>query len=512
MTDYIVTTQTTQPMLLGGADNAFVSHLGAIAASNQHAVRMASSSSGTPALTVLGTVWSGGSYAAVSSSGSASVAVGPGGWIGSARGDAIQALGPVDGPMPLLTVMNSGTIEGRGAGLDTNLVNLHVSNAGTIRGAFEEGIDASGAWHRIANTGIIEGVTGIRAYASAKTTIVNDGHIAGHDVAVSVSGAQARIVNRGTLDGEVLLYTVTGEFDGRGGSAAEVYGGSGDYVMIGGAGEDSFYGGSGADELRAGAGDDLLSGNGGSDLILGGDGDDRLFGGTGEDSLRSGAGDDQISGDDGADTLEGGAGDDDLYGGTGDDMLFADAGNDTIDGGEGRDTLVFRGAAAVRVNLALTEAQDTGRGQDILRGVENVAGAGGGDSLLGNGLSNRLEGLGGNDNLAGLGGADLLLGGAGADTLDGGTGNDTLRGGTGDDRLTGGADADIFVFRTGEGRDTITDFQNGIDRIDLRGLAAGLAEVTVTQSGTNTVLTAGDVQITLNGVAVGQIDATDFLF
>lgn len=62
--------------------------------------------------------------------------------------------------------------------------------------------------------------------------------------------------------------------------------------------------------------------------------------------------------------------------------------------------------------------------------------------------------------VSGKGGADTLLGGGKADVLDGGTGDDTL---------TGSAGGDTFVFKTGYGKDTITDFGKGADRIDLSG-------------------------------------------
>ena len=51
-----------------------------------------------------------------------------------------------------------------------------------------------------------------------------------------------------------------------------------------------------------------------------------------------------------------------------------------------------------------------------------------------------------------------LTGGKGKDSLRGGSGNDTLYGGKGNDFLWGEDDADIFVYRAGEGTDTILDY------------------------------------------------------
>lgn len=62
---------------------------------------------------------------------------------------------------------------------------------------------------------------------------------------------------------------------------------------------------------------------------------------------------------------------------------------------------------------------------------------------------------------------DILAGGAAADVLTGLAGNDVLIDGGASDVLTGGAGADLFVFSADDQRDTVTDFDPGIDRLDL---------------------------------------------
>ncbi|WP_208121921.1 Ig-like domain-containing protein [Spirabiliibacterium mucosae] len=70
--------------------------------------------------------------------------------------------------------------------------------------------------------------------------------------------------------------------------------------------------------------------------------------------------------------------------------------------------------------------------------------------------------------------SELLDGRAdgGDDTLNGGAGDDILFGGAGNDTLSGGEGADKFVFlvNSNSGKDTITDFESGKDKIVLSGL------------------------------------------
>ncbi len=90
-----------------------------------------------------------------------------------------------------------------------------------------------------------------------------------------------------------------------------------------------------------------------------------------------------------------------------------------------------------------------------------------------------VAGTGADDSLVSLGGNDILFGFGGNDTLAGGTANDTLSGGRGHDILTGGTGRDIFDFnvraesgRSAMSRDVITDFERGIDKIDVMTLDA----------------------------------------
>ena len=138
--------------------------------------------------------------------------------------------------------------------------------------------------------------------------------------------------------------------------------------------------------------------------------------------------------------------------------------------------------------------------------------------LAGDRRDNVLDGGAGDDALYGGpgGGDDVMLGNAGNDRLFGGLGNDRLDGGAGNDRLAGGAGTDVFVFAPGHGADTITDFANSQDRIDLTAFdLTGYDDLTVT-SGTDGVtidLSAHDGgTILLEGFDMANLDAADFLF
>jgi len=203
----------------------------------------------------------------------------------------------------------------------------------------------------------------------------------------------------------------------------------------------------------------------------------------GQSILTGGAGDDRLTGGVGNDTLRGGIGNDWLSDGSGQNLLVGGSGNDTITLGAQSNASVARGGA----------------GDDVLRSSI------GDDTLMGNS---------GHDRLFGGAGEDVLLGGNGRDYLDGGTGDDVLNGGRGNDILLGDGGADTFEFNSAEpGRDIIRDFEDGQDIIQIRGLAGGMADLSLVQNGADSeIYWGGRLHITLENSEVLYLTADDFTF
>lgn len=132
------------------------------------------------------------------------------------------------------------------------------------------------------------------------------------------------------------------------------------------------------------------------------------------------------------------------------------------------------------------------------------------------GYTTTAGGTSGANTMTGTTGSDFIDGQGGNDTLSGGNGADILIGNTGNDGLTGGTGADIFVFRPGDGADTIADFNRSqLDLIDLSAYTAysSLAQLSVVQSGAATVITLSDgVTITLTSFTASTLTDADFVF
>jgi Ca2+-binding RTX toxin-like protein len=193
--------------------------------------------------------------------------------------------------------------------------------------------------------------------------------------------------------------------------------------------------------------------------------------------------------------------------------IYLGSGNDTFDnrggtvdhaiqGGSGNDTLFTDKAGVKLQENGGSEGYDTVRSSvsyTLSANVERLVLTGNGDT----------KGTGTSD-------GDDLFGNAGNNKLFGLQGVDVLSGGKGNDQLTGGGGHDTFVFKTGFGHDKITDFQNGIDRIDV-SLWNGMDDIGdikhhTTASHGDLILTLGSDQLVIENMTKAQLNGSDFEF
>lgn len=206
-----------------------------------------------------------------------------------------------------------------------------------------------------------------------------------------------------------------------------------------------------------------LIGNNLGESIIGTEGLDSILGLAGDDVISGLGGNDFLFGNEDLDTINGDGGDDIIYGGKGDDLIIGNIGEDLLRGD---------------------------RDSDLILGEE------------------------GNDTAFGGKGNDSIDGGLGNDSISGDLGNDTLIGGQGIDTLIGGSDADVFKLAIGEGPDVITDFQDGIDSIELPDSVTfndlEFRQINSSQIAIN-ITSNGEELAILNNVPVSLITEADFV-
>ena len=152
--------------------------------------------------------------------------------------------------------------------------------------------------------------------------------------------------------------------------------------------------------------------------------------------------------------------------GAGNDTIDSGIGGDWIDAGAGTDAISFLSSTVgVNANLGTGIYTEGTFGSGTVLGFENILGSLNNDTLTGSAIANLIDGRAGRDSISG---------GAGGDTLIGGLGNDTLDGGTG---------ADTFVFRAGDGVDTIIDQVETATTNSLRLLNIAQADVSYYRTG-----------------------------
>ena len=270
-----------------------------------------------------------------------------------------------------------------------------------------------------------------------------------------------------------------------------------------------------------------------------------LYGDAGDDFLIGGAGDDSLTGGTGADTF--------VFedGGGHDTITDFDADNDTIDLSLVSEAITFsdltftaltdgtgtvithsaRGGSITVLGLDPTEfTADMFKLPDGTTSIIEVderttvepwadpmEGSKYSEILMDDSHGTRIVAMEGSDTVLAGEGDDRLEGGAGHDRLLGEEGNDTLDGGADDDLLWGGRGDDTFVFEPGHGNDTIKDFIDGEDTIDVTAFTdvTALSGLTIFADGTAAVIdltSQGGGRLRLDNVAVSDPDADDFVF
>ncbi len=380
-------------------------------------------------------------------------------------------------------VLAAGAVDGTGNGLDNRL----TGNAGA------NVLDGGGGSDAV----VLKGPISDHEFAlvGANTTVTSAA--GGTDTLVGIERAEIGGVSytmvRGTNAANTGVSAPTGGagndlvlgFNG----ADELHGGGGNDILVGGNQVDSMAGGAGDDTYVVNNGADFVSeamrGSDGTDTIISsvsrnlnsaaqveGDVENLVLVGTanlngtgnGLDNVITGnSGSNILSGGGGQDTLIGNAGDDDLRGGAGNDVLIGGDGNDILNGQGGTDDVaVFDGPAGNYAygftGGALTSVTDLvgAGGTDTLSGVEFVR-FGDGPALAVTAAGGGIPG--GPSIIFGTDDGDTIVGGPGADVIIGGPGDDTLNGsevGDGDDNTVPGTqDDDLFIWRVGDGFDTV---------------------------------------------------------
>ena len=325
-----------------------------------------------------------------------------------------------------------------------------------------------------------------------------------------------------------------------------IYAGKSGGTIDGGEAKDYLYGGDAKDYLYGGEGDDTL--DGGAD-------NDTLYGGEGNDTLDGGAGNDTLYGGEGNDTLDGGAGNDTLYGGEGDDTLVGGIGNDTLVGGAGNDTFVYangQGNDTITDYVAGQDSLQISSGTISQTGLANnnkdlVFTVGTGTVTLSNAASKAISlkdsrgsytasgtaitlgsdftgTIDANNYLTtvttidGRNAKQVSITGNALDnviysgkypycTIDGGAGDDTLYGGSSSDTLIGGSGNDTFVYADGSGYDTIRDYTEGQDTLQIS--SGSISKAKLTNSNRDLVFTVGTGAVNLSNAASKKISLKD---
>ncbi|MBQ6298066.1 MAG: hypothetical protein IJK81_10365, partial [Selenomonadaceae bacterium] len=213
--------------------------------------------------------------------------------------------------------------------------------------------------------------------------------------------------------------------------------------------------------------------------IFGGDSDetikDTISGAIYRNALYGGGGDDLLIGSVKDDTLDGGDGSDTLKGGKGHDVLYSGGEKNVFDGGIGNDS-IYAGLMSSDSNpfKGSHDTVDGGAGDDyiVVSGYNPYANGG---------ISSVYKW-----------GYVSVNGGANNDTIISNSSNNTIIGGTGNDSIVTSEDNTLFLYKDGDGKDSI----KGIGEKDTLEVSEGLI-TSATISGKDVIFKIGDGSVRL---------------
>ncbi|MBX9457753.1 MAG: hypothetical protein KL863_17990 [Rhizobium sp.] len=362
-------------------------------------------------------------------------------------------------PQASITVNNMAAIHV----LDTSLANtLKLKGDIVASGAGGQGVDVDGVNTRImiGRQAEIDADRGIDATANG-LRVINKGEIDGLHYGIANSGSST-IRNSGDISGDSAISTL------------------GTSKVINS--EDGMIQGDFAGVIMTAGSNAMLTNHG---LISGNDFAIRMLTGGENELVNTG-------------TIHG-----NILFGVGDDLLDSRKGtiDGTVAGGDGDD--VYR---IGKNDISIVEEADDG--------FDTVY------SMISYELSDDIEQLilTGKRDVDAFGNDDdnVLVGNKGDNHIRGRGGDDEIAGGRGDDQLWGEAGNDTFIFKIGDGQDTIQDFDAGDDRIHLEGFE-GLTDFAALESemfknGSDVWIELGDDVLILRNTDTSELDASHFSF
>lgn len=317
-------------------------------------------------------------------------------------------------------------------------------------------------------------------------------------------------------------------------------------------GNDIIYGSYLSETLFGGDGNDVVSGRDGNDVIVGGAGNDRLSGDWGNDIYRFARGDGQDVIQEDSTAWSSGGGDDTVELATG----IAPGDINVTLSSDGQSLILSIAGTSDSVELLNTVSPGTNRVEQIRFSdgtiwshadlMARIAAPANDptipypettnivpydpDAMIGTAANDyavapSAEAGGYNGTaITGLGGDDRLINESWNGSIDGGGGNDVLEVRNAALSATGGTGNDYFLFDVGNfvGASwaldsqttwaTITDFEDGSDKIAILDTVAEFADLTLTQAGSDVEVTmSGAPKIVVNNSLVSDLTADDFV-